>query len=154
MSRLPGRQMRCCNLYEMLCAEYKSLTVLPLPGQYTVRLLLAVMSKCGSMSFHFGRCFLTFFHALSFLGRFGRSLDVVASVCLFLTGDGEVADALHVADDAGEVIHVLGVTAGTLMQITLVDIAAVVADGVGDVEGEVIAAFLCRNTQELAVLWF
>ena len=32
-----------------------------------------------------------------------------------------------------------------LLEITLVDVSTVVADGVGDVEREVVASFLCCN---------
>ena len=38
------------------------------------------------------------------------------------------------------------------MQIPFVDVTAVVADGVGDVEGEVVAAFLRGHAEQLAVL--
>jgi len=71
---------------------------------------------------------------------------------LLLAGLRETADALHVADDAGEVIDVLAVAFRTFMQVALVDMAAVVADGVGDVEGEVVASFLCGHAEQLAVL--
>ena len=74
------------------------------------------------------------------------------SLCLFLTGFGEAADALHVADNAGEVIDVFAVAFGALMEVALVDVAAVVADGVGDVEGEVVTAFLRCHAEQLAVL--
>ena len=69
-----------------------------------------------------------------------------------MAGLGEAADALHVADDAGEVVNVLAVAFGALVEVTLVDVAAVVADGVGNVEGEVVAAFLRGHAEQLAVL--
>ena len=72
--------------------------------------------------------------------------------CFLLAGFGEAADALHVADDAGEVINVLAMAFRTLVQVTFVDVTAVVADGVGNVEGEVVTAFLCGYAEQLAVL--
>ena len=38
------------------------------------------------------------------------------------------------------------------MQIALVNVAAVVADGVGDVEREVVATLLCSHLQQVLVL--
>ena len=43
---------------------------------------------------------------------------------------------------------------GTFVQIALVDVAASVADGIGNVEGEIVAPFLGRHAQQLAVLAF
>ncbi len=59
----------------------------------------------------------------------------------------EVTDTLQVADDTGHVVHILAVADGTLFEIPLVDMAAVVADGVGYVEGKVIAPFGGSHTQ-------
>ena len=63
---------------------------------------------------------------------------------LFLAGLRETADAFHVADDAGEVVEVFAVANGTFVEVAFVNVAAVVADGVGDVEGKVIASFPVR----------
>ena len=41
---------------------------------------------------------------------------------------------------------------GALLEVALVDVAAVVADGVGDVEGEVVATLLGSHLQQLHVL--
>ena len=59
----------------------------------------------------------------------------------------EVADALHVADHARQVVEVRRVAAGTLLQIAFVDVSAVVADRVGDVEREVVASLLRRHAK-------
>ena len=39
---------------------------------------------------------------------------------------GEIADTLHISDDAGQIIHILAVTFGTFMQIPFVDMMAFV----------------------------
>ena len=41
-----------------------------------------------------------------------------------------------------------------LLQISLVDMSTVVADGVGDVEGEVVTPLLCSNLQQVQILLF
>ena len=71
---------------------------------------------------------------------------------LLLAGLRETADAFHVADDAGEVVEVFAVANGTFVEVAFVDVAAVVADGVGNVEGEIVAAFLRSHAEQLAVL--
>lgn len=65
----------------------------------------------------------------------------------------EIADALQVTDDAGQVVDVVAVALGAFLQVTLVDVAAVVADCIRDVEGEIVAAFAGSHTQQLAVLF-
>ena len=79
---------------------------------------------------------------------------VIAAMGFFLTALREVADAFQVADDASHVVHVLAMAVGTFFEVPLVDVAAVVADGVGDVEGKVVAAFCGGYAQQLAVLLF
>ena len=72
----------------------------------------------------------------------------------FLTWCREIAYTFHITDDASEVVHVFGVAMRTLVEITFVNMSTVVADSVGNIESEVVAAFLCRNTQKLSVLGF
>ena len=69
-----------------------------------------------------------------------------------LSGLRETADAFHVADDAGEVVKVGAVAFGAFVEVTFVDVAAVVADGVGDVECEIIAALLRGHAEQLTIL--
>ena len=69
-------------------------------------------------------------------------------------GTGRQKDALEVADDFCHVVHVLAVAVWAFLEITLVDMPAVIADGVRDVEREIVASFLCCNSQQLAVLLF
>ncbi len=76
----------------------------------------------------------------------------MASCGLLLAGLGEVAHALHVADHAGQVVGVAAAAYGAFVQVALVDVSAVVAHRVGDVEREVVASLARRNAQELAVL--
>ena len=71
---------------------------------------------------------------------------VVSSLCLFLAALGEVADTFAVADDTGHVIHILAVAYGTFFERPFVDMAAVVADGVGYIESKVVASFGSRNS--------
>ena len=77
---------------------------------------------------------------------------IVSARGLLLAGLREVGDALEVADDAGHVVDVLRVAVGALLEVALVDMAAVVADGVGNVEREVVAALLRSHLQQLAIL--
>ena len=64
----------------------------------------------------------------------------------------EVGYALHVTDDTGEIIHILGMAMRALLEVTLVDMTAVVTNRVGDIEGEVVTSFDRRYAEELAVL--
>lgn len=57
---------------------------------------------------------------------------------LFLTRLREVAHALQVADHARQIVRVAAVADGAFFQVALVDVAAVVADGVRDVEREIV----------------
>ncbi len=77
---------------------------------------------------------------------------IVAAACFFLAGLGEAADTFHISDNAGEVIHVLAVAFGAFMEIALVDMATIVANGVGDIECKVVASFLGSHAEQLAVL--
>jgi hypothetical protein len=45
------------------------------------------------------------------------------------------------------------VTYRAFLQVTLVNVATVVADGVGDVESKIVAAFSCCHAEQLAVLF-
>ena len=78
--------------------------------------------------------------------------SIVAAGGFLLARLAEVADAFEVADDAGHVVDVLRMAVGALLEVALVDMAAVVADGVGNVEGEVVAAFLGGHLEQLQVL--
>ena len=64
----------------------------------------------------------------------------------------EIADPLHIADHARQVIDVLALAFGACLEVTFVDMAAVVADRIGNVEGEIVAALLRGYAQQLAVL--
>ena len=73
--------------------------------------------------------------------QFSVFIVIVSAMCFLLSALREVADTLQVADDAGHIVHILAVADGTLFQIPLVDVAAVVTDGVGYIEGEIVATF-------------
>lgn len=77
---------------------------------------------------------------------------IVTACGFFLSCCGEVAHALEVADDTCHVIDVLAVAVRALLEVTLVDVSAIVADGVGDVECEIVASFFGSHFQELSVL--
>jgi hypothetical protein len=78
---------------------------------------------------------------------------VIPSVGFFLTGFREVADAFQVTDDAGQIIYIVAVTIGTFFEITLVDMSAVVADGIRNVKSEIVATFTGSHAQQLSVLF-
>ena len=71
---------------------------------------------------------------------------------LFLSCFGEIAYSFQISDDSGKVIYIGAVAHGAFLEVTLVDMSTVVADGVGDVEGEIVAAFAGGHSEELAVL--
>ena len=75
---------------------------------------------------------------------------IVAAAGLLLAGLREAADALHVADDTGEVVKIRAMTFGAFMEIAFVDVATFVAYRVGNIEGEVVAAFLRGHAEQLA----
>ena len=77
---------------------------------------------------------------------------IIASCGFFLSVDGEVRNALEIADDASEVVDVVAVAVRALREIALVDAATFVAKRVGNVEGEVVAAFHSRHAEEVAIL--
>jgi hypothetical protein len=77
---------------------------------------------------------------------------IVTSCGFFLTGHREVAYALHVTDDTGQVVNVLTVTFRAFMQVVLADVSAFVADCVRDIECKVITSLLSSNTKKLRVL--
>ena len=77
---------------------------------------------------------------------------VVASCGFFLAGHREVADTLHITDDTGQIVNVLTLAVRTFLQIMLADVSAAVADGIRDVEREVVATFLSGHSEQLCVL--
>ena len=77
---------------------------------------------------------------------------VVASCSFFLTGHREVADTLHITDDTGQIINIFALTVRTLLEVVLADVSAAVADGVRNVEREIVATFLSRYPEELCIL--
>lgn len=77
---------------------------------------------------------------------------IEAAAFFLLACRGETANALHISDDAGEVVYIVAATFGAFLQVAFVDMTAFVADSVGNVEGKVIATFGSCNAQELAVL--
>ena len=79
---------------------------------------------------------------------------IESSACLFLSCGREIADTLEISDDSCHVVHVLAMAMWALLEIALVDVSAVVADGVRDVEREVVASLFGCHAQELSVLGF
>ena len=80
--------------------------------------------------------------------RFG----VIAVCGLLLARGREVRHPFHVADHAGQVVQVVAVALGALLQVALVDVPALVAYRVGDVEREIVASLGGRYAQQVAVL--
>ena len=66
--------------------------------------------------------------------------SIISSGSLLLPGLREIADSFHVADNAGQIIHVLAMTFRTLFQVSFVNVVAFVADRVRYIESKVIAA--------------
>ena len=77
---------------------------------------------------------------------------IVAAVLFLLSGLGEVAHPFQIADDSCHIVDVCGAAHGAFLEISLVDMSAVIADGVGDVECEVVASLFCRHLEQFAVL--
>ena len=73
---------------------------------------------------------------------------------LLLACLGEIADTLEIANDAGHIIDILGMAMRTLFEIALIYSATVIADSVGHVEREVVAAFTGCHLEQLAILPF
>ena len=83
-----------------------------------------------------------------------RVENTVITACgFFLSVDGEVRNALEIADDASEIVDVVAVAVRALGEIALVDATTFVAKRVGDVEGEVVAAFHSRHAEEVGDYW-
>ena len=72
---------------------------------------------------------------------------IVSPMGFFLSSLREVTNALQVADNAGHIVHILAVTDGTLVQIPLVNVSTVVANGIRHVKGEVIASLCCCHAE-------
>ena len=72
---------------------------------------------------------------------------------LFAPAAAEGGNAFEITDDAGAVVDVVRAAAAARLQGAFVDVAAVVADGIWNVECEVVATFLCSDTQQLTILW-
>ena len=81
-----------------------------------------------------------------------RHHRIISAFGFALAVDREVRHALQIADDASEVVHILAFAVWALREITLVDVSATVAERIGDVEREIIAALLCGNAEEMTVL--
>ena len=77
---------------------------------------------------------------------------IIASCRLFLTGHGEIADALHITYYTCQVINIMAMAFRTFMKVVLAYVSAAIAYGVWNVECEIIAPFLCSYAEQLAVL--
>ena len=83
---------------------------------------------------------------------FLRHHRIISAFGFALAVDGEVGDALEITNDACEIVHILTLAVRTFGEISLVDVSAVVAQRVGDVEGEIVATLLCGYAKEMAIL--
>ena len=77
---------------------------------------------------------------------------VIAAFGLLLACGREVRDPFHVADHARQVIQIVAMACGTCFQIAFVDMPALVADRIGNVERKVVAALGRGHAQQVAVL--
>ena len=83
---------------------------------------------------------------------FVSAIGIEAAACLLLTSSREVAYTLQIADDTSHVVDILAAAIRTLLEIAFVDMSALVADSVRDIEREVVASLLSCDAQELAIL--
>ena len=88
-------------------------------------------------------------HAGNLLLRHHR---IISAFGFALAVDGEVGHTFEITNDACEIVHILALAVWALREITLVDVSAAVAERVGDVEREIIAALLCGNAEEMTIL--
>ena len=79
-------------------------------------------------------------------------MGIVTAGGLLLTVEREVRHAFEVTDNAREVIHIARMAVRTLLEVTLVDGAAVVAERIGNVVSEIVTSLMCRHTEQLTVL--
>ena len=77
---------------------------------------------------------------------------VETTVSLGLASLREVAYALEVTDDTRQIVDILGVADRTLLEVTLVNMAAIVADRIRNVICEIVAAFMSGDAKELTIL--
>ena len=70
----------------------------------------------------------------------------------FLSWLAEITDTFQVTNDTGQIVYVVAVAFGAFFQVTLVDMTAVVANGVRNVESEIVAAFAGSHSKQLTVL--
>ena len=81
-----------------------------------------------------------------------RHHRIISAFGFALAVDGEVGNAFEITNDACEIVHVLTLTVRAFGEISLVDVSAVVAQRVGDVEGEIVATLLCSYAEEMTIL--
>lgn len=81
-----------------------------------------------------------------------RHHRIISAFGFALAVDGEVGNAFEITNDACEIVHVLTLTVRAFGEISLVDVSAVVAQRVGDVEGEIVATLLCSYAKEMTIL--
>ena len=76
----------------------------------------------------------------------------MAACSLLLAWLGEIAYALEVTNDTSQIVHIGAMAMRALFGVAFVDMSAVVAEGVRDIESEVVTSLLCSHLEELAVL--
>ena len=81
-----------------------------------------------------------------------RHHRIISAFGFALAVDGEVGNAFEITNDACEIVHVLALAVRAFGEISLVDVSAVVAQRVGDVEGEIVTTLLCSYAEEMAIL--
>lgn len=80
------------------------------------------------------------------------TVGIITTLGFLLTRLREVANSLKIAYDTCHVVDIFASAMWTFLQIALIDMSTLVADGVGNVKCEVVASLLCRYTQELTIL--
>ena len=111
-----------------------------------------VLQHCLLLLLHRLMCFATLAESDGLCLRQTVDSGVETAVGLGLTGLGEVAHTLEVTDDTRQIVDILGVADGTLLEVALVDVTAVVADRIRNVICEVVAALVSSDAEELTIL--
>lgn len=111
-----------------------------------------VLQHCLLLLLHRLMCFAALTERDGLCLRQTVDAGVETAVGLGLTGLGEVAHPLEVSDDTRQIVDILGVADGAFLEVALVDMTAVVADGIRDVICEVVAALVSGDAEELAIL--
>ena len=81
-------------------------------------------------------------------------MDIGPLLCFFPAGFREARHPFEIANDASGIIKIFTAAGGTFIQAMLVDMSAIIADGIGDIEGKIRAAGYHCGIEHLEILIF